>query len=50
MSAIREWAAQCDVTDAVHVAQRHIVAGMASPGELAEQRQGMIPRRVRAVA
>jgi hypothetical protein len=45
-SAVREWAAQCHRTDTGHAAQRRTVAGMASSGELAEQRRGMIPRRV----
>jgi hypothetical protein len=31
-------------------AQCRIVAGMALPGEMAEQRWGMIPKRVRGVA
>jgi hypothetical protein len=31
-------------------AQCYIVAGMASPRESVEQRQGVIPRRVRVVA
>jgi hypothetical protein len=38
--------AQCHGIVAGHAAQRHIVAGMASPGELAEQCQGVIPRCV----
>jgi hypothetical protein len=45
-SIIREWAAQCHGTDTGHAAQRRTVIGMASPGELAEQRRGVIPRRV----
>jgi hypothetical protein len=49
-SAVREWAAQCHGTAAGHAAQCRIVAGMASLGELAEQRWGVIPRRVRGVA
>jgi hypothetical protein len=44
-SAVREWAAQCHGTDTGHAAKRRTVAGMASPGELAEQRRGVIPRR-----
>jgi hypothetical protein len=32
------------------IAQYRTVAGMALPGGLAEQRRGMIPRRVRGVA
>jgi hypothetical protein len=31
-----EWAIQCHRTGASHAAQRRTVAGMASPGELAE--------------
>jgi hypothetical protein len=49
-SAVREWVAQCDGTNAGHVAQHRTVAGMASPGELAEQRRGVIHRCVRGVA
>jgi hypothetical protein len=45
MSAVREWVAQCYGVVASHAAQRRIVAGMASPGELAEQCRGVIPRR-----
>jgi hypothetical protein len=45
-SAIREWVAQCHGVAADHAAQRHIVAGMSSPGELAEQCRGVIPRCV----
>jgi hypothetical protein len=48
-SAIREWVAQCHGTDAGHAAQRRTVAAMVSPGELAEQHRGVIPRRVRGV-
>jgi hypothetical protein len=47
---VREWLAQCRGVDPGLTAQRRIVAGMASPGELTEQRRGMIPRRVRGVA
>jgi hypothetical protein len=47
-SAIREWAAQCHRTDIGHAAQHRTVVGMASLGELAEQRRGVIPRRVMA--
>jgi hypothetical protein len=45
-SAVWEWVAQCHgvVTDSA--AQRCTVAGMASPGELAEQCRGMIPKRI----
>jgi hypothetical protein len=46
--AVREWAAQCHGADIGHVAQSPIVAGMGSPRELAEQRRGVIPRRVMA--
>jgi hypothetical protein len=46
VSAVREWVAQCHGVVAGHTAQRRTVAGMASPGELAEQCRGMIPRRV----
>jgi hypothetical protein len=45
-SAVREWVAQCHGVVACHAAQHHIVAGMASPGELAEQCRGAIPGRV----
>jgi hypothetical protein len=45
-SAVREWVAQCHGVVAGHAAQRRIVAGMASSGELAEQCRGVIPRRV----
>jgi hypothetical protein len=48
--AIREWVAQRHGPDAGHATQRRTVVGMASPGELAEQRRGVIPRRVRGVA
>jgi hypothetical protein len=46
--AVREWAAQCHRADTGHVAQFPAVAGMCSPRELAEQRRGVIPRRVMA--
>jgi hypothetical protein len=46
--AVREWAAQCRGAYIGLVAQSSTVAGMASPRELAEQRQGVIPRRVMA--
>jgi hypothetical protein len=49
VSAVREWAAQCHEADTGLAAQCRAVAGMASPGELAEQRRGMIPRCVRGV-
>jgi hypothetical protein len=48
--AIREWAAQCLGGDPSLTAQYRTVAGMASPGELAELRRDMIPRRVRGTA
>jgi hypothetical protein len=46
-SAVREWATQCHGTDTSLAAHCHTVAGVASTGELAEQRRGMIPRHVR---
>jgi hypothetical protein len=46
--AVQEWAAQCHRADTGHVAQSPTVAGMGSPRELAEQRRGVIPRRVMA--
>jgi hypothetical protein len=46
--AVREWAAQCHRADTGLVAQFPTVAGWASPRELAEQRRGVIPRRVMA--
>jgi hypothetical protein len=49
VSAVQKWAAQCHGTDAGHVTQRRTVTGMALPGELAEQRRGVIPRRVRGM-
>jgi hypothetical protein len=49
-SAVREWATQCHRADTGLAAQCRTLAGMASPGELAEQRRGMIPRSVRGVA
>jgi hypothetical protein len=45
-SAVWEWVAQCHGVVADPAAQRCTVAGMASPGELAEQCRGVIPRRV----
>jgi hypothetical protein len=48
--AVREWVAQCRGVDPDLTTQRRIVAGMASPGELVEQRRGMIPKRVRGMA
>jgi hypothetical protein len=45
-SVVREWVAQRHGVVAGHVAQRHTVAGMASPKELAEQGRGVIPKRV----
>jgi hypothetical protein len=44
---VREWVAQCHGADLGLTAQCRTVAGMASPGGLAEQRRDMIPRRVR---
>jgi hypothetical protein len=44
--AVREWVVQCRGAFADHAAQHRTVAGMAAPRELAEQCQGMIPRRV----
>jgi hypothetical protein len=49
-STVRDWAAQCHGTDTGLAAQCRKVAGMALPGELAEQRRDMILRRVRDVA
>jgi hypothetical protein len=46
MSAVREWVAYCHGVVAHPAAQRCIVAGMASLGELAEQCWGAIPGRV----
>jgi hypothetical protein len=43
--AVREWVAQCHGVETGLTAQCHTVAGMASPGGLAEQRRDMIPRR-----
>jgi hypothetical protein len=48
--AVQEWAAQCHGADTGLVAQRSTVARMGSPRELAEQRRGVIPRRVKVVA
>jgi hypothetical protein len=48
MFAIREWAAQFHEADTGHTAQFPAVAGWVSPRELAEQRRGVIPRRVMA--
>jgi hypothetical protein len=49
-SAVREWVAQCHGADLGLTAQCRIVAGVASPGGLAEQRRDMIPMRVRGAA
>jgi hypothetical protein len=46
--AIQEWAAQCHGADTGLVAQSPQWRGWASPRELAEQRRGVIPRRVMA--
>jgi hypothetical protein len=43
-------AAQCHEADTGLASQCRTAAGMASPRELAKQRQGVIPRRVRVVA
>jgi hypothetical protein len=45
-SAVREWVAQCHGVVADPATQCCTVEGMASPGELVEQCQGVIPRRV----
>jgi hypothetical protein len=50
VSAIREWVAQCHGADPDLTAQCRTVVGMDSPGGLAEQRQDMIPRRVKGMA
>jgi hypothetical protein len=47
--SVREWAAQCRGADTGLTAQCRTVAGMASPGGLAEQRRDMTPRRVRGM-
>jgi hypothetical protein len=47
--AVQEWAAQRHRADTGLTAQRYTVAGMGSPRESVEQRQGVIPRRVRVV-
>jgi hypothetical protein len=44
--AVREWVVQCHGVVADHAAQCCTVAGIASPGELAEQCRGVIHRRV----
>jgi hypothetical protein len=46
--AILKWAAQFHGADTGLVAQSPTVAGMGPPRELAEQRRGVIPRRVMA--
>jgi hypothetical protein len=46
--AVQEWAAQCHGADTSLVAQSPQWHGWASPRELAEQRRGVIPRRVMA--
>jgi hypothetical protein len=48
--AVLESVAQCHGVDAGLTAHCRTVAGMASPGGLAEQCRDMIPRRVRGVA
>jgi hypothetical protein len=45
-SVVREWVAQCHGVVVGHAAQRHTVAGIASPGELVEQCRGVIPSHV----
>jgi hypothetical protein len=50
VSAVREWVAHCRGVDLGLTGQRRTVAGMASPGELAGQCRGVIPRRIRGVA
>jgi hypothetical protein len=49
-STVQEWEAQCQRVHTVLAAQCRTVAGMALPGELAEQRWDMIPRCVRGTA
>jgi hypothetical protein len=46
VSAVREQVAQCHGVVADPATQRCTVAGMASPGELAEQCRGAIPGSV----
>jgi hypothetical protein len=46
--AVQEWVAQCHGADTGLVAQSPQWREWASPRELAEQRQGVIPRRVMA--
>jgi hypothetical protein len=48
--AVHEWVAQCHGADTGHTAQYRTMAGVASPGGLAEQRRDLIPRRVRGTA
>jgi hypothetical protein len=43
--AVRKWTAQCHGDDTGLTAQCRTVAGMASPGGLAEQRRDMILKR-----
>jgi hypothetical protein len=45
---VLKWAAQCHGVDTGLVAQSPTVAGMGSTRESAEQRRGVIPRRVMA--
>jgi hypothetical protein len=47
---VREWVAQCRKADTGLTTQCRIVAGMASPGGLAEQRRDMTPRHVGGTA
>jgi hypothetical protein len=44
--AVRKWVVQCYGVVADHAAQCRTTAGMASPAVLAEQCQGVIPRRI----
>jgi hypothetical protein len=46
--AVREWASQCHGADTGHVTQSRIWRGWVPPRELAEQRLGVIPRRMMA--
>jgi hypothetical protein len=49
-SVVRKWVAQCQGADTGLTAQCRTVAGMASPGGLAEQRRDTIPKCVRGAA
>jgi hypothetical protein len=48
--AVQKWAVHCHGADTNLSAQCCIVAGMVFPTGSVEQRQGVIPRRVRIVA